>query len=558
MATKNTKSAKNSVPFEPSVAKALRRGVTLWLCVLSLELLLPSAHCAVWQWSVPMGEGRAFLWIPEDCREVQAVVVGQHNMIEEGILEHATMRRTLAALGIAEVFIAPPFDRVFQFDRGAGERFDAMMRALADESGYSELASVPVVPIGHSACASWPWNFAAWNPKRTLAVLSIKGDAPQTDLTGSGAPNPDWAGRNIDGVPGLMVMSEYEWWDTRLAPALKFCAAHPATPIALLADVGHGHFDASDELIEFVARFIRKAAEARLKPVDPARGWLVDRWRGDAPLYAAAAPFADYRGDRAEAFWCFDEEMARATEAYYATSRRKKIQQVDFVQNGELAPISTSHTGVGLKFQPEPDGITFRVTGDFIAPLPSRPPVAAKDKPPPPTVVAPTHAAPGTHSLGAVQISRITGPVVQIAPDTFRVAFNRTFAATDKRNYDIRLLASHPGDRGFKGAVQQALLKIIPNTAGAEQRIDFPVIPDQKLGARSVKLTATSDAGVPVRYYVREGPAEINGDTLRLTPIPPRAKFPVKVTVVAWQFGRSAAPKLQAAEPVERSFWIKP
>jgi hypothetical protein len=41
---------------------------------------------------------------------------------------------------------------------------------------------------------------------------------------------------------------------------------------------------------------------------------------------------------------------------------------------------------------------------------------------------------------------------------------------------------------------------------------------------------------------------------LKFTPVPPRAKFPVRVTVVAWQYGRSAAPKLKSAEPVERSF----
>jgi hypothetical protein len=44
--------------------------------------------------------------------------------------------------------------------------------------------------------------------------------------------------------------------------------------------------------------------------------------------------------------------------------------------------------------------------------------------------------------------------------------------------------------------------------------------------------------------------------TLTFTPIPPRAKFPVKVTVVAWQFGRGIEPKLKTAEPVERSFLL--
>ncbi len=519
---------------------------------------------AVWQWSVPLGEGRAFLWIPEDCRQVRAVVVAQHNMIEQGILEHAAMRRTLGALGIAEVFIAPPFDRVFQFDRGAGERFDAMLHALAEDSGYAELGTAPVIPLGHSACASYPWNFAAWNPARTLAVLSVKGDAPQTDLTGSGAPNPDWDARAIDGVPGLMVMSEAEWWDARLAPAMKFRAAHPAVPLGLLADVGHGHFDATDPLVEFLAMFIRKAAEARLaadgsvtlRAIDPASGWLVDRWRRDEPLRAAAAPAADYRGDLAEAFWCFDEEMARATEAYYATSRARKMPQVDFAQAGRPAPISTTHTGVELMFSPAADGLTFQLSGDFIEPLPPKPPIAAKAKPPTPTTVLPLWAATGTEASGAVAVSILTGPVAQVASDTFRVQFNRTYSTIDKRDHDIWLLASYPGDATHKGAVQQALLRLPSFGVGAMQSITFPAIADQTPDAVPLKLEATSDADAPLGYYVREGPAEVDGDMLRFTAIPPRAKRPVKVTVVAWQLGRGTEPKLRAAPPVERTFWL--
>lgn len=69
-----------------------------------------------------------------------------------------------------------------------------------------------------------------------------------------------------------------------------------------------------------------------------------------------------------------------------------------------------------------------------------------------------------------------------------------------------------------------------------------------------MKLNAVSSANVPVYYYVREGPAEIEGNTLRFTAIPPRAKFPLRVTVVAWQWGRSIEPKLKTADPVERSF----
>jgi hypothetical protein len=61
-----------------------------------------------------------------------------------------------------------------------------------------------------------------------------------------------------------------------------------------------------------------------------------------------------------------------------------------------------------------------------------------------------------------------------------------------------------------------------------------------------------------VRFFVREGPAEITGDTLRFTAVPPRAKFPLAVTVVAWELGRATEPRRQAATPVERTFFLRP
>src|ERR1700716_106167 len=101
-------------------------------------------------------------------------------MIEQGILEHPTMRKTLTDLGIAEVWVVPYLDPVFDFNGGAGDHFNKVIKSLAEESGYGELEFAPVVPLGHSACATYPWNFAAWDPGRTLAAVSVHGDAPQT------------------------------------------------------------------------------------------------------------------------------------------------------------------------------------------------------------------------------------------------------------------------------------------------------------------------------------------------------------------------------------------
>jgi hypothetical protein len=136
------------------------------------------------------------------------------------------------------------------------------------------------------------------------------------------------------------------------------------------------------------------------------------------------------------------------------------------------------------------------------------------------------------------------------------VRFDRIYSTTDRRNSDLWLLAEQPGDRRYKSAVQQALLKLPAFNIGAEQHIRFEPIPDQKTGASSVSLRATSDSGRPVYFYVREGPAEMDGDRLRFTAIPVRAQFPVRVAVVAWQLGRGGEHPLKTAEPVTREFCL--
>jgi len=175
------------------------RTIRTFLLGLAVAVSASAGESAVWQWAAPAGGSEARLWIPENCQRVRAVLLAQHNMIERGILEHPAMRRVLADWGIAEVFIAPSMDAVFRFDQGAGEKLDAALKSLADQSGYDEIASAPLIPMGHSAHASFPWNCVAWKPGRTLAILSVKGDAPLTDLTGSGKPNPDWGNRTLDG-----------------------------------------------------------------------------------------------------------------------------------------------------------------------------------------------------------------------------------------------------------------------------------------------------------------------------------------------------------------------
>lgn len=527
--------------------------------LLSLFMQVAKVAAATWQWSVEIKEliseetnahPSAYLWIPENCKQVRAVIIGQHNMTEETIFEHPEFRKNMGKLGIAEIWITPGIDQRWDVTKGTQQIFETMMKNLSEISGYTELEFAPVIPIGHSAMATYPWNFAAWNPERTLAVLSIHGDSPRTHLTGYGRANLDWGTRTIEGIPSLMVMGEDEWWEDRLITSFDYRREYPNAPLSFLADAGHGHFDISDELIDYLSLFLKKTVEYRLPehssldapiqliPVEAKNGWLADRWRKNEKPTAEAASYDKYKGDKNHAFWYFDKEMADATEKYYANERGKTEQYIGFEQKGKLITFNPkSHVRMSPSFQPEADGVTFHLKAVYTDTL--RNEYSQK------------------HSTRPIRMSRICGPVEVVNDTTFTVRFYRMGLDNPKRTGSICLMASVKQDHSYRSAVQQVEIRIpYRNKEGIPQRIIFPKLSDVKASVKEITLRGTADSGLPVYYYVKEGPAEIKGDKLVLTKIPPRAKFPVKVTVVAWQYGRSGEPKVQTAEAVERSFYI--
>ena len=540
--------------------KTLAKYILCWISLCPL-------HAQVWQWSVPVESdysdiSEAFLWIPENCMYIKSVVFAQNNMEEFSILESEVFRREMATLDIAVIWVSPAFDLFFRFNENAGTYFNRMMNDLADVSGYDELRYIPVIPIGHSAAASSPYYFAAWNPERTLAAISVSGQWPY--VRGSFAPDI-WGDRKIDYIPLLETMGEYEAAATWSTQGLKERQENPHMALSMLACPAEGHFATTEKKNAYLAFYIKKAMQYRfpgnhepgtvpaLKPVDPAKtGWLMEKWIPDILPTFPPAPVTNYTGDVTQTFWFFDEETVKETVKYQSAYRNMKGQLVGYVQNGKMVPQRDSHLQVHFPLITGDDGVTFYLKGTFLDTVPG----ASRR-------TSLWSGLPAGSFIGhadvsiPVSIEKIIGPVKQLDDSTWVVAFERGMRERSSA-YAVAFAAVHPGDDIYKPAVQQAeMLVPVHNIEGEEQMIVFDAIQDVNVAVKSIHLHATSTSGMPVYFYVKEGPAELIGNNgLMFTKIPPKSKFPVKVTIVAWQYGRNVEPKIQSAMPVERVFYI--
>lgn len=234
-------------------------GIFGWL--LSFTLV---AQTGIWQWSVPVRnfsthpknpESRAYLWIPGQCEQVKAILVAQHNMEEISILEDEAFRQRMAELDVAQIWVCPSFNHGFDFTDGAWETLDGLLADLAEESGYKELSTAPLIAIGHSAAASWPYYLAAYKPERTLACISVSGQWPyHRDRWLC----PDiWGERNINKIPCLETMGEYESAHTWSNEGLKERKEHPLLPLSMLACPAEGHFAYTPEKAQYIALYIK-------------------------------------------------------------------------------------------------------------------------------------------------------------------------------------------------------------------------------------------------------------------------------------------------------------
>jgi hypothetical protein len=516
---------------------------------------------SIYQYAVPVETRTAYLWIPPKCRHVRGVIIALSNLLERQWLEDPLIRKTAADEGLGIIWVGPvdrkvKQDMVFTADMkaGAGELLEKMLKDFADVSGYREIKFAPIISMGHSANGQFAWTVPNWNAGRVIAAIPIK----TMPLPGK---------LNFEGVPLCYVVGQTtEWpqyrvpdpvtkpgdrdffWPVVRSSAIALRELNTGNLVGVVTDPGGGHFDWSPHLAKFVSLFIHKACKYRLpenqpkdraiklKRIDPESGWLTDTGGMEPDVYAPAA-YLNYKGNPKQAYWFFDKQTALAATAFEGDRKPRKRQMLTFIQDGKPLPVAKLGFAP-LKFEPEEDGISFNVKGTFLTELP-------------PGLIGSGNNL--GHAPGPISFKIITGPAVQTGPAEFRIQFNR-----GDYGGAIWIQEEHPGDDEYRHAVQPGQMQIPPELReGQEQKITFPVIADCRLNdIKPIRLNATSGSKLPVQYYVAAGPAIIEGGVLKIKQVPVNSKFPLKITVVAYQWGRTSSPQFKSALPVTQSFYL--
>ncbi len=503
---------------------------------------MQSETCSAWA-DGSNSKATAYLWVPEQCKRLRGLLVLCANVPEHRLVGHPSIREACAANDLGIVWCVPSF---MNFRKDATKGTDMakeyptivaflqqLLNGLAKTSGYEEVATVPWLPMGESG--------------HLLMVDALVEQCPQRCIAGIWIKNHHFPLKNRQ-VPALVTFgTAQEWaqdkadirteWNQSQKPyesVLKMRRENPEWPLSYIIDGGSGHFDCSERLTAYFARYIDLAAKARLpvddravlNPVDLSKGYLADLpvpGHGDRKVVAAV----DAAPEGSGLPWYFDKTCADEARAFAAINWQAETQLPAFAAaDGKVLPFDFNGISSVIPVMEE-DGVTFTLHGVMLDQLPNNF-VGAGEK----LVKAP----------GAPAKEWLCGPVVPISSDRFRISLDRSWPSCA-----CYLAARQHGTDQIREAVQPCGVKLQKNTTGTPQKITFDPIPDVPAAVKSIRLSAKSDLGLMVRFFVRAGPAVIQGDQLIFTPIPPRSKRPLTVTVCAWQWGRAIEPAVQMA-----------
>ncbi len=516
---------------------------------------MQSGTCTAWADSSKTN-ATLYLWIPENCKKLRGLVIMCSNVPEHMLVGHAAIRKACEANDLGIIWSTPSFMNIRKSTRDGKtlnmaleykttvDFLQKMLNGLAENSGYTEVATVPWLPMGESGHLLMVDALVEQSPERCIAGIFIKNNhlPPKNrevpTLVAFGTAQ-EWGQDKID--------IRIRWNDVKSAyeGILTQRKQNPNWPLSYIIDGSSGHFDCSEKLALYFANYIDLIAKARLsddgspklKSLNLNKGFLADMpvtGHENHPVvaYPQASP------DALVWPWFLDKKSAEEAQSYARINWKASTQIPAFVNDSaKIAPFIFNGISKLTPSDLGDDGITFTVKPTLLDRIPANFSVGAGEK------LAKTNEAP--------VLEWVCGQFKPIGNNNFRISLDRMYPNTTSY-----LGVRQQGNDSIRSIFQPCGLTLPKNNSGKPQKISFEKIQDVVVGTKSIQFIATSDSGLPVEFYVVSGPAIIENKRLNFTKIPSNAKFPVAVTVAAWQWGRSMEPKIKMAEIVKQTFFL--
>lgn len=511
-----------------------------------------SGTCTDWS-DGSTNSATSYLWIPENCRKLRGLLILCANVPEHRLVGHPTIRRVCAANDLGIIWSArsflnwsaqkPGHEKMCDEHSTTVAFLERLLEGLARKSGYDEVATVPWLPMGESRHMRVVKALLETMPQRCIAGITIKNtylpsSSRQIPILAAFGSAQEWGQDKTD------IRTRWNDVGQAYAEILNEREKNRDWPLSYIIDGASGHFDCSERLTEYFARYINLVSKARLsddgsvalKPISMENGFLADLpvpGHDNQPVRGFAQTAPDARGVP----WYFDRASAEEAQAIARINWKAETQLPGLLnESGNVVPFDFNGIMDLKTLDMEPDGITFTLCGTMLDQIPSGF-VGAGEK------LAKTHGTP--------EVEWLCGPAAPLGKGSFRIALDRVGGP-------IYLALRKSGTDTIRSVVQPIRIKteLFRNNDGSQQTIAFDKIPDVKAGVESIPLNARTDAGLPVAFYVDVGPAIVRDGRLVFTSIPPRSRFPIEVTVVAWQWGRSMEPRVKTAESVKQTFKI--
>lgn len=267
----------------------------------------PSPHLA---------EAQFRWWAPDGLEHIRGILVlipGRNgdgrNAVNDPQWQELAAAHDFALVG-ARLFNP---DGSYQLDPD-GKTTATIEKALADlgeANGHPEAARAPIAFWGSSAGANTANYFSARNPRRVLAIASIK--CP------NGHGNPDRPRTQIPILACVGKNDKPEWVKTSMEYYEEGKQSRGVWTLALHPTEGHGGGSAKP----LAVAFLNEVIPLRLAPTPAVRGGVTNLqslsvqsgWLGD-PETLEVAPAGEFKGSKRRAVWLPGPATAEAWQSY--------------------------------------------------------------------------------------------------------------------------------------------------------------------------------------------------------------------------------------------------